>query len=115
MRKSKRHNSEENYPTDTKLELAMHILMKHQYTEFQFKMSIYDTVNEWKLSYWNFSKFNGHNPVENNSTATKYELDLHILRKHLYTDYQITRCPWRTFQAGGIKIMYDGDNDRVET
>ena len=38
--------------------------------------------------YWNFSKSKGHNSAENYSTGFKFELNLRILKTHLYTEFQ---------------------------
>ena len=39
--------------------------------------------------YWNFSKSKGHNCAKNYLTGPKFKLNLRILVKHLYTEFQI--------------------------
>ena len=43
--KSKGHNYAENYLTGTKVKLGLRILVKHQYSEFQFKIFMHDRDN----------------------------------------------------------------------
>ena len=47
--KSKGHNSAENYSARPRFKLNLRILLKHLYSEFQFKMSISNGDNERKL------------------------------------------------------------------
>ena len=50
----------------------------------RFVMEI--TSGNWKLM--KFSNFKGHNSAENYSTRPKFELNLRILKTHLYTEFQ---------------------------
>ena len=50
--------------------------------------------------YWNFSKSKGHNCAENYSTGPKFKLNLRILVKHLYTEFQFKMS------------ICNGDNER---
>ena len=45
----KEHNSSENYSTRTKFKGDLRILITHLYSEFQLKMSMYNSDNERKL------------------------------------------------------------------
>ena len=88
--KSKGHNSSENYLTWHKFKLngstcvsSWHIYIQNFNSKCQFVMEIMS--GNWK---WNFSKSKGHNSAENYSTRQDFELNLHILKTHLYIEFQ---------------------------
>ena len=99
--KSKGHNSAENYLAQPKFKLNLRILLTHLYSEFQFKMSIINGDNERKLKINGiFLSPRGIILPKNYSTWPKFKLNLRILLKHLYTEFQFK-----------ISIS-NGDNER---
>ena len=110
-KKSKGHNSAENYSTEPKFKHHLHSLMTRLYTVFQFKMTICDGDNEWKLKIMESVKSKGHNSAENYLTRLSFELNLCILvtsrnwiRNDGGTEICNTICPSH-FHGRSIKKM----------